>query len=82
LEEFGFHLAVLVSHCHYLDRAKYVKDLWKEIKYPGYQVSNKYLLGNVASTITPKGINAVKDVGLVLPHYIANYKGGRNEYFM
>lgn len=36
----------------------------------------------MSKTITPKGLNAVKNVGLVLPYYIANYKGGRNECFM
>ena len=61
---------------------KFVKSVWKELKYPGYQVSNKYSLGNVSSTITPKGLNVVKDIGYVLPYYIANYKGGRNECFM
>jgi hypothetical protein len=39
-------------------------------------------LGDVASTITPKGLNVIGDIGYVLPYYIANYKGGRNECFM
>ena len=61
---------------------KYVKSVWSEQKYQGYQISNKYLLGDVSSTMTPKGLNAVKDVGFVLPYFLANYKGGRNECFM
>ena len=61
---------------------KYVKSIWTENKYEGYQISQKYLLGDVSKTMTPKGLNAVKDIGFVLPYYIANYKGGRNECFM
>jgi hypothetical protein len=36
----------------------------------------------VSKTITPKGLNVVKNIGLVLPYYISNYKGGRIECFM
>jgi len=61
---------------------RFVKSNWKENNYPGYQISNKYSLGNVSSTLTPKGLNTVKEIGYVLPFYIANYKGGRNECFM
>jgi hypothetical protein len=61
---------------------KYVKSIWKDNKYNGYQISPKYPLGDVSVTMTPKGLNKVKDVGFVLPYYIANYKGGRNESFM
>jgi len=57
---------------------KYVKNVWKEEKYPGYQLSPVYTLGNVSNTMTPKGLNSVKNIGMVLPHYIANYKGGIN----
>ena len=60
----------------------YVKYVWKESKYSGYQLSSNYTLGNVSSTITPKGLNQVKEIGFLLPYYIANYKGGRNECFM
>lgn len=61
---------------------RYVKSSWKESNYPGYQVSSKYLLGDVSKSMTPKGLHALKNVGFVLPYYIANYKGGRNECFM
>ena len=61
---------------------KFVKSIWNEQNYQGYQISNKYLLGDVSSTMTPKGLNIVKNIGFVLPFYIANYKGGRNECFM
>ena len=54
---------------------KYVKYVWKETKYPGYQISPGYTLGDVSNTITPKGLNAIKKIGFVLPYYIANYKG-------
>lgn len=60
----------------------YVKKVWVEEKYPGYQISPTYLLGDVSTSITPKGLNVLTNVGFVLPYYIANYKGGRNECFM
>lgn len=60
----------------------YVKSMWKEESYPGYQISSKYLLGDVATSVTPKGLNVISDIGFVLPYYISNYKGGRNECFM
>jgi hypothetical protein len=43
---------------------KYVKQIWKETKYPGYQISPTYSLGDVATTITPKGLNAIKKLDL------------------
>jgi hypothetical protein len=61
---------------------KYVKDIWKKESYPGYQINHKYLLGDTSATITPIGLNMLKNVGLVLPYFTANYKGGRNESFM
>lgn len=61
---------------------KYVKSIWLENKYEGYQLSSKYMLGDVSRTMTPKGLDAIKDIGFVLPYYIANYKGGRNECYM
>jgi hypothetical protein len=45
-------------------------------------VSAKYILGDVSKSMTPKGLHALQGVGFVLPYYIANYKGGRNECFM
>lgn len=60
----------------------YVKHQWREESYGGYQISNKYLLGEAASSITPKGLNVLNKIGFVLPYYTANYKGGRNECFM
>jgi hypothetical protein len=32
--------------------------------------------------MTPKGLNALSDVGFILHYYIANYKGGRNDSYM
>ena len=61
---------------------KFVKNNWKDNFYKGYQISGKYLLGDVSTAVTPKGLNKLEEVGLVLPYYIANYKGGRNECFM
>jgi len=60
----------------------YVKSMWKEESYSGYQISSKFQLGDVSTTVTPKGLNVVKGIGFILPYYIANYKGGRNECFM
>lgn len=61
---------------------KFVKKIWEDRGYTGYQISTSYKLGDVSTTITPKGLNAVGKIGLVLPYYISNYKGGRNECFM
>lgn len=61
---------------------KYIKQFWLNSGYKGYQISNKYLLSNVSSSITPKGLNVLKDVGIKLSLYIASYRGGRNESFM
>lgn len=60
----------------------YVKSVWKDELYGGYQISSKYLLGDSSTTITPKGLNVIKQLGFVLPYYTANYRGGRNECFM
>jgi hypothetical protein len=60
----------------------YVKSIWNEESYPGYQLSPKYLLGDVSTSITPKGLNVLDKIGFVLAYYTANYKGGRNECFM
>lgn len=61
---------------------KYVKSVWKVNHYNGYQISPNYLLGDVSTTITPKGLNDIAKIGLVWQSYCANYKGGRNECFM
>jgi hypothetical protein len=61
---------------------KYVKNIWELESYPGYQISHKYLIGDSSTTLTPIGLNMIKKLGSVLPYYITNYKGGRNESFM
>jgi len=50
--------------------------------YKGYQISNKYLLGDSSATQTPKGLLTTSQTGLKIAYYIANYKGGRNECYM
>jgi hypothetical protein len=84
MEDFSFSLGGTIGVPISLSSIgrKYVKSVWKEMKYSGYQLSSKYLLGDVAKTMTPKGLHAVREIGFVLPFYIANYKGGRNECFM
>jgi hypothetical protein len=62
--------------------SKYVKFKWIEKLYDGYQISNKYLIGDTSVTQTPKGLNILKDIGLNINRFIACYKGGRNECFM
>jgi hypothetical protein len=62
--------------------AAYVKYKWKLIGYKGYQISNKYLLGDSSATQTPKGLLTTSQTGLKIAYYIANYKGGRNECYM
>lgn len=61
---------------------KFVKNIWDSDSYPGYQISHKFLIGDNSTTITPIGLNMIKNLGVVLPYYISNYKGGRNESFM
>lgn len=83
MEDFNFQLGVIGIPLSLSSIGrKYVKMKWGEESYPGYQISNKYLLGDAATTITPKGLNEINKIGFVLPYYIANYKGGRNECFM
>jgi len=48
----------------------------------GYQITNELLMGNTDSVQTPKGLVQTGRVGLYMSHFIANYKGGRNESFM
>jgi len=50
--------------------------------YKGYQLSQKYLMGDSSAIQTPKGLYAASQTGLKLSYYIANYKGGRNESYM
>lgn len=61
---------------------KFINKYWSEMKYKGYQISKKYLLSNVSTTLTPKGLNVTKDIGIKSTMYIASYRGGRNESFM
>ena len=83
MEEFNFRIGCLGVPLSLSSIGRnYVKSIWAEELYKGYQISTKYLLGDVSASITPKGLNVIKQVGYVLPYYIANYKGGRNECFM
>lgn len=61
---------------------KFIKKYWSENKYNGYQISKKYLLSDVSTSLTPKGLTVMKDIGLKSTMYIASYRGGRNESFM
>lgn len=62
----------------------YVANEWSKNfdQHLPYQISGEFLMGNVDELQTPKGLFATRDVGLYMPHYVANYKGGRNESFM
>ena len=83
MEDFNFQIGVVGIPLSLSSVGRsYVKYLWREDNYKGYQISNKYLLGDVSSSITPKGLNVIKDIGFVLAYYTSNYKGGRNECFM
>lgn len=62
--------------------SNYVRNEWKLMDYPGYQINYMYMLGNSATTQTPKGLHVTGDIGKNISFYIANYKGGRNESFM
>lgn len=61
---------------------KFIKKYWSENKYKGYQISKKYLLSDVSSSLTPKGLNVMKEIGMKSTLFIASYRGGRNESFM
>lgn len=64
---------------------KYVKEIWKQSNYKGYQLNSEFLIGDSSKTLTPKGLfNITQHSGVAyhLPLYISNYKGGRNESFM
>jgi len=45
-------------------------------------MSPEYTMGDTGKLFTPKGLSEIGIVGLKLPLYISNYKGGRNESFM
>src|SRR5207302_1207120 len=60
---------------------KYLNEKWKKDSYKGYQVDANYLLGDLESTITPKGITALGQVGEHLNMFIGAFRGGRNECF-
>lgn len=61
---------------------RYLLKSWKTLNYNGYQPSQKYLLGDVSLSQTPKGIFNLGELALKLNMYIGNFKGGRNESFM
>ena len=63
---------------------KFVFKEWRKIfnKHLPYQVSGEFLMGNADEIQTPKGLYATRNIGTYLSHFIANYKGGRNESFM
>lgn len=62
----------------------YVGTQWSKNfdRFLPYQISGDFLMGDVNSIQTPKGLFATRDVGVHMSYYIANYKGGRNESFM
>lgn len=60
----------------------YVKHFWRQKGYKGYQLNSKYLLSDMSSVISPRGLFSLGEIGAIISMYIANYKGGRNECFM
>jgi len=59
----------------------YVKNRWKADEYRGYQLNVNYPLGDVRSTLTPRGITSVGKIAEDLPLFIGSFRGGRNECF-
>lgn len=56
MEEFNFNLGgfgIPLSLSLSSIGRKYVKQIWQEIIYPGYQISHNYLIGDVSTTINP-----------------------------
>jgi hypothetical protein len=62
--------------------SNYVKYQWKVMKYEGYQIHPKILIGDANAVQTPIGLYHSPEIGLKLSLFISNYKGGRNESFM
>lgn len=85
LEEFNFTIKKVgvpitvsgLARCLVLEG--WSEELAKNIPY---QISGDCLMGNAHEIQTPRGLFATGKVGLYLNHFIANYKGGRNESFM
>lgn len=61
---------------------RFLKKIWREQNYKGYQISPIYYIGDTSSVQTPKGLFSSKDIGLKMSLFIGNFKGGRNECFM
>jgi len=63
---------------------KYVKQIWKEKNYTGYQLLNFTNLFSWRCNIydNSERVKCYKIYRILLPYYIANYKGGRNECFL
>lgn len=55
---------------------------WTKSKYPGYDLSVNYKIGEVSEWCTPLELRSGHSVLSSLPYYIASYNGGRNESFM
>jgi hypothetical protein len=55
---------------------------WSKSKYPGYDLSVNYKIGEVSEWCTPLELRSGHSVLSSLPYYIASYNGGRNESFM
>ena len=61
---------------------KFVYAEWEKVGYRGYQITPELLIGDASKVQTPLGLHHTRGIGLVLPKFIGNYKGGRNESFM
>jgi len=59
----------------------YVKNKWASDKYKGYQVNAQYPLGDLQTSLIPRGVNALGFIGESLPMFTGSYRGGRNECF-
>lgn len=83
MEEFNFTLFKIgVPQTLSSISKSYIENEWKIINYDGYQLKNGYSFGKIPSLVSPRGINTSGAIGLALNHFIASYRGGRNESFM
>ena len=59
----------------------YVKNKWGSDNYKGYQLNAQYPLGDLQTSLVPRGVNALGLIGETLPMFTGSYRGGRNECF-
>jgi hypothetical protein len=82
MNDFQFRLGSLSLPCTLGSiSSTYVKKMWKNDNYSGYQLHPDFPLGNVQKTITPQGVQSLGRIAYLLPMFLGSFRGGRNEAF-